>query len=371
MKIAYIITGLGLGGAEAITIDIANHVFRAGNKVIILYLTGENANKHRIDSQIEVVGFGMRKTPEGFIKTFLKARAVMNAFHPDIIHAQMFHANIFARFLRITYHHPKLICTEHNKKIGRNFRMKIYRHTDALSNFNTNVSQEAVDYFIEKKAFKSVNSRAVYNGIDLSRFVPNLAARQTIRSQHGISENEFLFINVGRLTEAKDQRNLIQAFSSLFNAKLMIVGQGELLNDLKQFAKDKGVENTMIFAGVHQNVEDFYCAADCFVLSSAWEGFGIVLAEAMACALPVITTDAGGCREVIDNDEFVVPPRNNVLLAEKMRQIQMMSLPERQAIGTENRKKAKRFDIENIVAEWMDIYTLLLQKNQERAYQKK
>lgn len=65
--------------------------------------------------------------------------------------------------------------------------------------------------------------------------------------------------------------------------------------------------NNVIFAGAHIHIEDYYSAADCFVLSSAWEGFGLVLAEAMAANLPVLTTDAGGCAEVVDDYEYVVP----------------------------------------------------------------
>ncbi len=363
MNIAYIITGLGFGGAEAITIDIANRIAYAGNNVLLLYLTGENTQEHRIASQVKVVGLDMRKTPAGFIKAFIKARAILKEFHPDIIHAQMIHANIFARLLRIVYHQPTLICTEHNKYIGNAFRMKLYRYTNCLSDLNTNVSQEAVDYFIEQKAFKKSNSKAVYNGIDLSRFIPNPAVRQTIRKQYDVSENEFLFVNVGRLTEAKDQHNLIEAFSTLSNARLMIVGEGELLTDLKKLTSDKGIENSVIFAGNHKNIEDYYCAADCFVLSSAWEGFGIVLAEAMACGLPVITTNAGGCAEVINQSEWVVPIRNSTALAEKMTAILEKTQEERELLGKKNRMLTERFDINKIVEKWQSLYENSTDKN--------
>jgi len=328
---------------------------------LLLFLAGENEYKQRVDFNVEAVGLNMRKNPLSFFRVFMKTLAILKKFCPDIIHSQMFHANLFSRILHLIYRYPKLICTEHNKNIESNFRMKLYKYTDCLSDFNTNVSQEAVDYFIKQKSFKGRNSRVVYNGIDLSRFVCNMTARSAIRRQYGIKDDEFLFLNVGTITRRKDQRNLIEAFSTLSEAKLMIAGDGELLADLRQFTISKDIENKVIFAGTHLNIEDYYCAADCFVLSSAWEGFGIVLAEAMACSLPVITTDAGGCREVVDNDEYVVPINDSIRLAEKMRKIQAMRTAERQVLGAENRKKAERFDITNIAAEWMNIYSAVLQ----------
>lgn len=99
-----------------------------------------------------------------------------------------------------------------------------------------------------------------------------------------------------------------------------------------------------------------YNAADCFVLSSAWEGFGIVLAEAMACGLPVITTDAGGCAEVVQNDFFVVPIRNSDLLTSKMSYICNLPKPERQRISDKNRILAHKFDLERIWNQWEQIY---------------
>jgi len=369
MKIAYIITTIGIGGAEVLTVDIANRMVRGGNKVMLLYLlggAGANSLIPCLDSQVEVISLGLRKSFWSFwyfIKALIKTHALFKKFRPDLIHAQMFHANIFARILRLLYYRPKLICTEHNKNIESEFRLVLYRFTNCLSDLNTNVSKEAVNYFFEKKAFKRSNSRVVYNYVDLSKFVYNETARQKIRQQYDIEEDDFLFINVGRLTEQKDQYNLIEAFSTLTGAKLIIAGMGELLSDLKQFAIDKGVASKVIFAGVHKNIEDYYNAADCFVLSSLWEGLPVAFLEAMASSLPIITTDVSDCREIIDNDEFVVPSHDNIQLAAKMRQIQTISSIGLKEIGERNRKKASSFDIVQIVAEWMSIYTSIVQKS--------
>lgn len=360
MKIVYCITGLGIGGAEAITVDIANRMAAAGHDVILLYLTGENKQSERIDGRLQVIGLGMHKNPVSFIKTQKRVRYLMKQWQPDVVHAHMVHANLFCRILCLSCKIPFLICTEHNKNIEGHLRMWIYRFTDCLSDVNTNVSEEATSFFIKQKAFSVHKSQTVYNGIDLGRFIPCRDNGVWVREQYRIGKDEFLFLNVGRLMPAKDQRNLIKAFHGLADiypeVKLLIVGEGELREELEQYVGTLSLGKRVIFAGSQQQVADYYNAADCFVLSSAWEGFGIVLAEAMACGLPVIATDSGGCAEVVDNAEYMVKPRDTGALLLKMRQVYALTVKERQEIGCINREKALRFDINRICKQWLEIY---------------
>lgn len=365
MNIVYVITGLSLGGAETITVCLANEMRRRGHHVAILYLTGENWFKDRIDRDIIVQSLGLSKNPFSLLKAQLKAKQFLKVFSPQVVHGNMVHANIFVRLLRLHCHIPPLISTEHNKNIEGRLRMKIYQYTDFLSDINTNVSREATTYFIQQKAFGRNKSMTVYNGIDLVRFGRNEDKRLKIRTQYSVSNNEFLFLNVARLTPAKDHVNLLLAFKETCSIcpdiKLLIVGDGELKKELEEKVKELKLINNVIFAGPHIHIEDYYSAADCFVLSSAWEGFGLVLAEAMAANLPVLTTDAGGCAEVVDDYEYVVPTHDPFLLADKMKKIVIMSPEEREQLGNTNKDKAKRFDINSIVKEWEDLYLGYLQ----------
>lgn len=364
MKILYVVTILGIGGAEIITVDIANQMAQRGHDVAILHLRKKNKQRKRIDPSITVLSLNMQKSFSSFFHSLLQAKAFIKEWKPDIIHAQMFHANIFCRTLRCITPIPKLICTEHSNNIEGKHRMLIYRITDFLSNINTNVSNNATQQFIKDKAFSKKKTLTIYNGINLKRFISNSTSKQMIREEYKINESDFLFINAARLTEAKDHGNLIDAFSILKkkhkNVKLLIVGEGDLYSKLKSKIEQKKLIDSIILAGRHANIEDFYNASDCFVLSSAWEGFGIVLAEAMACELPVITTDAGGCAEVVDDNIFIVPPRNSTALAEKMEQIYLMSSEARIKLGKRNREKSKVFDLQTICNQWETIY----QKNE-------
>ena len=361
MKIAYIITGLELGGAEMITVNIANKFIEKGHTVIIIYLTGEIAPEHNIHPLITLYTLRMSKTIKGFYSAFKKTIKIINAFQPDVVHGNMYHANMLIRLLRLsTSSIPRLISTEHSNNIESNIRMKLYRMTDYLSDINTNVSNVATNLFIEKKAFSREKSRTVYNGINLDRFTSNIDKRNTIRKELSLKETDFVFLNVGRLCLAKDQSTLLKAFhivnKNYDNTKLIVVGDGGLKHSLEHEKIKLGLINKVFFIGSRSNVEDYYSASDCFVLSSAWEGFGIVLAEAMACKLPVIATESGGCLEVVNNKDFIVPIKNPFLLSRKMVEVCEMSTYQRLQLGEQNNKQASNFDINKIINIWSKLY---------------
>lgn len=360
MRILYTITGLGLGGAETLTIDIANKMCKLGHSVAIMYLVGDSVFNDKMDRRILLLGLNMSKGIWGGLKAQLEARRFIGKFKPNVVHSHLFHANIFCRILRLHTNLNFIISTEHSKNIGGSFRTFLYRITDRYSDINTNVSQEATSFFIEKKAFSPLKTRLVYNGIDLNKFKKNISNRNCLRLCYNVSNEEFLFLNVGRLTEAKDQQNLIQAFSFLISdgypVKLMIVGDGPLKTTLVLLAKKCNIGDRVIFVGACSDVVDYYNASDCFVLSSAWEGFGLVLAEAMACQLPVVTTNAGGCAEVVANTSYVVEVQDAQALYLKMKEIYLMDRAERNLIAENNVVLVQRFDINSICKEWLSFY---------------
>lgn len=358
MKIAYFITGLGLGGAEVVTINLARHMVEAGNKVMIVYLSG--ANEHtNIDPHIEVIGLAMQKTVFGMLGALLRASQIVRRWRPDVVHGNMIHANIFVRLMRILVKVPKVVCSEHSMDIRGRARMLAYRLTDFLSDVNTNVSNEATVHFIVAKAFGRNKSQVMYNGIDTSSFVRTSVAGLDIRLKYGIEPDEFVFIHVGRLTQAKDHKLLLNAFAKVAGAKLLLLGKGELLGQIEKQSVDLGLGDRVILAGAHSNTVDYYSAADCLVLSSAWEGLPTVILEAMSCSLPVITTDVGAARETITDARWITPSHDAQSLAQAMNQMIKLPLAERLALGEKNAHKAQKFDIHHIGQLWQQIYQQL------------
>jgi glycosyltransferase involved in cell wall biosynthesis len=356
MRIAYFITGLGLGGAEVITIDLARRAGESGHDVILVYLSPLDALADTVTPEVGLHALKMRKTPAGLIAALHSARRIVRDFRPDVVHSNMFHSNIFTRLLRLVTPIPALICSEHNQYIGWAGRMWIYALTSPLSDLDTNVSVVAVDEFVRRRAFRPSTATVVYNGVDTRRFAPDRAAGRRIRKQFGIASGEFLWLNVGRLTAAKDQAMLLRAFARMGRGRLMIVGEGDLHGELRRQIIETGLECKAILAGAHSNMADFYNAADCLVISSAWEGFSMAILEAMSCGVPVVSTDVSGAAEALHGREWIVPVRDEVALAQKMLRLMELSRAQRTEIGTTNRTLAARFDLDNIWQQWEQTY---------------
>lgn len=362
MKVLYIITGLGVGGAEIQTCLIADKVYDEGNDVMIISLTGKTLIKPNND--IPIVELNIRKSIFSFFYSLFKTRAIIKKFKPNVIHSHMFHANIFSRLLRIFTNIPYLVCTAHNTNEGNKIRMLAYRWTDRLASISTNVSNEAVDAFIKKRASFPGRMINILNGIDTEKFKYTESDRINKRQELKVHNNKVMLLCVGRLTEAKDYPNLFKAYSLLVNNDvysgktiLYIVGSGHLEDSLKLMAKELNISDSVIFLGIRDDIPKLMCASDLFILPSSWEGFGLVVAEAMACQRLVVATDSGGVKEVIGNCGFLVPVKDYIALYDSM--LIALNLPETKKIelGLSARKRIiNNNSIDKVAKIWIDLY---------------
>ena len=206
MNVMYLVTCLGGGGAEKVVSDLADQMFILGHQVKIAYLTGEILVRPK-NINIDLISLDLNNL-YGLYSASKKYKKLIQDFQPDVVHAHMVHANIFARINRIGCAIPKLICTAHNSNEGGQLRMLAYKFTNCFSDLNTNVSQEASESLISKGAFNKNNLITVYNGIDLNKF--NFFNKDK-------NSNELSFLSVGRFNKQKDYPNLFQAISILKN----------------------------------------------------------------------------------------------------------------------------------------------------------
>ncbi|WP_148863379.1 glycosyltransferase [Marinobacter fonticola] len=316
MKILQVITGLGMGGAENVVVNLSDSLAQDGHQVKIAYLTG-NAVVLPKNADVEVVFIGLMSGRD-FLRCYFKLRRLIVDFRPDVVHSHMVHANIISRLLRLTIKIPRLITTAHSSYEGGRMRMIAYRVTDFLTDVSTNVSASAVKSFVDKKAVPESRMVLVSNGIDVDKFKFSYKSRAKIRSEEKVDGCKVL-LAVGRLDRPKDYPTLLRAIArlkrKLENFKLLIVGDGPLLEDLEKLADTLNVKDKIKFLGLRSDVNEVMAATDVFVLSSAWEGFGLVVAEAMACGRYVVATDCGGVSEIVDEYGALVKPGDDVALS--------------------------------------------------------
>jgi glycosyltransferase involved in cell wall biosynthesis len=360
MKILFIITGLGLGGAERQLVDLADFMSNLNHEVTIFYMTGRSVVVPK-NTQVKLIEINADKTLFGIIKILSSLRKIIKIYRPDVVHSHMFHANIVSRLVRLSIRIPKLICTAHSSNEGGQLRMLAYRLTDYLADINTNVSESAVSEFENKGAVMKGRMIPVFNGIDTNKFRPNKISREIIRENKNISEEDKVILAAGRLEEPKDYPNLLNAFCNVSKVNnscfLWIIGDGSMRSILIKEAYKLGISNRVCFLGAQTNVEDWFNAADIFVLSSAWEGFGLVVAEAMACEKLCVATDSGGVREVMGEFGFLIPPKNSEALAQGILSALALDEKSRGYLEMNSRKRiVEHFSIENISQKWIAIY---------------
>lgn len=366
MKIFFLVTGLGVGGAEQQVISLADELAVLGHTVSLCYITGE-AKLRPTAPSVRLIPLQAKKNPWSLTVAFYRLIKVINQLKPDIIHSHMVHANLMARMAKLFVNKKTvLVCSAHNKNEGGKLRMLAYRLTDGRADLSTNVSQEAVDVFVAKKATKQDRMLVMHNGIDTTKFSFDKEHHNSLRSEWQVTDETKVLLAIGRLTAAKDYPNLLTAFSLLPKSAdrlLLIVGTGQerYKSHLHALAAQLNIADSVRFLGIRQDISGLLSAADLFVLASEWEGLPLVVAEAMSCEQLIVATDSGGVKEMLADTGFLVPIKQPILLAESIENALSLSSEARIELTKKARQRVlMHYNIEQITQQWLTLYQDLL-----------
>lgn len=359
LRILYLITGLRLGGAESQLLLLASHIQNEGHQVIVLAMESGGIMAAAFkEKKIKVLELDI-KGPATLFHGYQRLKIIIRDFSPDLIHTHMIHANLFARIFKLFNLRYKLINTAHNILEGNRLLMKGYSWTSGLSNWSTNVSREAFNHFIQKGYFSSRRSSYLPNAIDILQFCPKEKERLNLRNEFCIASDAYLFFSAGRLHEQKDHELLLRSFKELLNqcsaAVLFIAGEGPLEAKLKALSVSLGIAGQTHFLGRREDIPSLLNMCDCFVLSSKYEGFGLVTAEALATMKPVIATDCGGVKEVIGEYGTLVTKGDLLALSAAMaNEMKCPTTTEKLLNG--RRHIEEHYSIDSVIGQWLHLY---------------
>ena len=167
--------------------------------------------------------------------------------------------------------------------------------------------------------------QVIYNGIKIEDYVT--PPQKNLRSELGISESDFLMGFVGQLDERKGVFTLLQAFQQLNQSFprtfLLLAGHGALQPRIEQFVREQFLQERVFLLGFRDDVPEIMKAIDVLVLPSLWEGFGLVLVEAMAAGKPVIATNVSNLPEIVEDGKvgYLVPPQDSQQLAQALQRL--------------------------------------------------
>lgn len=221
---------------------------------------------------------------------------------------------------------------------------------------------EIRDALVQRPWIPAAKVDVVINGVDLSCWHPNWLPEardrgQAFRQSLDIGPETPLLVNIGNLTQQKDQANLVAACDLLRERvpglRALILGEGMLHERLEDDIRNRGLQDMVTLAGFQADVTPALAAANLFVLSSENEGMAWVLMEAAACGLAVVTTDVSGARHCVEDGVtgLVVPPKNTPALAEAIGTL-LLDREQCRTMGRKARDLAEaRLDVERMLDE--------------------
>lgn len=235
-------------------------------------------------------------------------RKLLNLLHsikPDIVHTQGIRADSYSILINKFYN---VISTIHNyppsdylKRYGRILGTLMAAYHIQVIKKRSNCIACSKSVSMAFKQFSNIEINFIQNGVNTRIFRPtNNEEKKILRNKLSLPLDKKIFISVGQLIELKDMNSIIRAFTKIADSMLIIAGDGDQMEFLKNLAK----ENSAIkFVGHVKNIKDYLQASDFFVSSSLSEGLPNTVLEAMACGLPVILSRIDPHLEVFENNE--------------------------------------------------------------------
>lgn len=348
LRITHVITGLSRGGAESMLFKIAQVLSReAGFAHSIVTLLSENSfDFAKIEVSVQTLGMSRGwATP----RSILKLRRLVAGTKPDLILGWMYHGNFAATIaapkgVPVCWNIRHSIQDLANEKamtrwlvksgavLGRRTKRIIYCSQVAQ------VQHENLGYPKAKSAF-------IPNGFDLDRFQASANLKFQFRSDLGIGSDATLIGHVARFHPMKNHKGLIEAFASIAgklpNAHLVLIGRDVTpQNPALAEAASGSLAGRVHMLGERLDLDKLLPALDVYVSPSTWgEGFPNVLGEAMACAVPCVTTDVGESAAIVGDCGLVVAPGDTESLRIALERILTLAPAARGALGGKARQR--------------------------------
>ncbi len=319
ISVALYLPNFAVGGAERLNINLAPELQRRGFNVSFVVHQKEGGLLPDVPTNIRITSLEAKRT----IAALWPLVKYLRREKPDIIISSLGHNNIMALWARmLAGSSTRVIVSQHNslahesksKKWQYKILIWLYRLFLGWANGVVGVSAGVADQLVAIMGIARDRVTVIYNPV----ITPDFEERQQATVSHAWLKDDSppVVLGVGRLSAQKDFKTLLDAFALVLkqrDARLIILGEGELRESLIEQAKRLNIADKVDFAGFVINPLPFMRKAKVFVLSSRYEGFGNVLAESLGCGTPVVSTDCPcGPDEILDNGRYgrLVPVGN-------------------------------------------------------------
>jgi glycosyltransferase involved in cell wall biosynthesis len=370
IRVLNIIETISSGGVERRRLSLAKLLDRSQFelKIICTNIYGDFADEIRKQG-VEVIEIGPLKSFLDY-KQHQKVMKVIGDFKPHIIHGAIFEGVTMASINGFLKRVPIIILEETSDPQNRRWKGHLLLKLLSLpADKFIGVSPSAAAYLINKLKISKNKVKLINNGV----FPPepiNIEKVNAIKRHFNINEDYIIIGSVGRMVQDEHKRysDLIKAFALLnqkgLKVKLMLVSGGNLIDTYKKLANELGMKEHVIFTGYQNQTSNYYYAFDIFSLVSAYEAFGLVLAEAMLHKLPVVATRVGGMKYIVEDNKtgFLVEKYNIQEIADKL-ELLCNDINLRKTFGQNGYERAlKNYTEERYVNNVASLYLQLVQQ---------
>jgi len=362
--IAHILSSYGMGGQERVALDLARTQVAAGHDVIAISLSappeGPCAALFRNQGvRAETVAKRFRIDPTLPLRLgrYL-AQAGVSVVHTHNPHALIYGAPAAALAGAVAVH------TKHGMNPDTPRRLWLRRVAGRLAGAHVAVTPALARVALKAGDCDGPRLHVVPNGVDLARFKPSRRARAQARLELGIPGDAWVVGTVGRLSPEKDQSVLVDAVSNMLGERrqLVIVGDGPERAALSARVGATGRARYVHMTGARSDVQNMLAAFDAFALTSRTEGLPLVLLEAMAMGLPVVSSAVGGIPDLIEHrvTGFLFPSGDVARLARQLGALANDFSLSRQIGEAARRQVLARYSLDRMAHEYETLYSNLV-----------
>lgn len=350
-RVAIVLPYFSQGGAQVMITRLATHLDLSTVEAEVICVYGKPQNnwmeKEILNHGIPIKYIGKSKGFSG--GAVLRLGKELSGFKPDVIHTHLSACVYCAAWALI--HRVKMLHTVHNipdKELIKSKQLVmryLYKRGAAIP---VAISNE-IHSLIKKHYGLDTSIETVYNPVDVDRFssVKKKAHANTVA------------ITAGRLSDQKNHKLLINAFIKYHKKhvddELIILGDGPCRADLEMLIHEHGAESYIHLEGNVENIAEYFAKADVFALSSDYEGLPLVVLEAMAASLPIISTDVGGIKDLIDGNGILVEAGDEEQLCKALTELKE-DVSKRSAMGEKSFSLVQKYDSSIIVGEYVELY---------------
>jgi sugar transferase (PEP-CTERM/EpsH1 system associated) len=372
--VVHIIYSLKAGGLENGLVNIINRTPAARFQHVIVCITEADGFADRITAE-NVSILQLHKREGHDIGFYWRLWRLMWKLRPDIIHSRNL-AALETQLLGIGLPHIRRVHGEHGREItdldGKNWKYLAFRKFMGMFIHRyIAVSRDLELWLTETVRLGPEKVRQIYNGVDHSRFFPQIVRPLALPGIPWQPVDDMLVIGtVGRLTPVKDQATLLRAIARLGEVapvlfqrlRVLIAGDGPLREQLTALAVELGIAEIIWMTGDRDDIPELLSAMDVFVLPSLAEGISNTVLEAMSAGLPVIATAVGGNLELVEEgwNGCLVPVGDSYALANALNELLAdENLLKQQGVNARKRM-VEKFDWHRTVDEYLGVYEELL-----------